>query len=229
MRCGTGFDFGVIRLGMSVPAKPKIYHIVHWDCLTHIVTDGSILHDSVITGLEPRCTKIGMGNIKGRRLGLPVSCHPGTYVGGFTPFYFCPRSIMLYVIHCANHPELAYRGGQQPIVHLEADLHSVVQWAATYNQRWAFSLSNAGAVYTQFRTGLDRLDEINWAAVAAQDFRPADIKEGKQAEFLIEQAFPWHLVERMGVFSQAQVQPVSNAMQGAAHRPGIEIKRDWYY
>ena len=30
---------------------------------------------------------------------------------------------MLYVIHCANHPELAYRGGQQPIIHLEADLH----------------------------------------------------------------------------------------------------------
>jgi hypothetical protein len=25
---------------------------------------------------------------------------------------------MLYVIHCANHPELDYRGGQEPIVHL---------------------------------------------------------------------------------------------------------------
>ena len=72
---------------------------------------------------------IGMGSIKQRRLSLPVTCHPGDYVGDYVPFYFGPRSIMLYVIRCANHPELAYRGGQEPIVHLEADLPAVVQWA----------------------------------------------------------------------------------------------------
>ena len=110
---------------------------------------------------------------------------------------------MLYVIHCANHPELTYRGGQQPIVHLEADLHRVVQWAEANGRRWAFSLSNAGAFYTQFRARLDQLGEINWDAVAATDFRPADVKEAKQAEFLVEHSFPWHLVERIGVHSQA--------------------------
>jgi hypothetical protein len=41
--------------------------------------------------------------------------------------------------------------------------------------------------------------------------------------------FPWHLVERIGVHSQAIVPRVASAMQGAAHRPVIEIKRDWYY
>jgi len=145
------------------------------------------------------------------------------------PFYFCSRSIMLYVIHSANHPELAYRGGQQPIVHLESDLHEVVQWAAANGRRWAFSLSNAGAFYTQFRAELAQLGEINWDAVAATDFRPADVKEAKQAEFLIQDAFPWHLVQRIGVHSQAIVPRVASAMQGAAHRPVIEIKRDWYY
>lgn len=214
---------------MPVPAQPKIYHIVHWDCLSHIVADGCLWPDSVMACQEPRCTKIGMGSIKGRRLSLPVSCHQGTNVGEYVPFYFCSRSIMLFVIHCANHPELAYRGGQQPIVHLEADLHAVTQWAAANGRRWAVSLSNAGAVYAQFRTGIDKLGEINWAAVAAQDFRPADIKEGKQAEFLVERAFPWHLVERIGVFSQGIVARVSDAMQGAAHRPRIEIRREWYY
>lgn len=136
---------------------------------------------------------------------------------------------MLYVIYCANHAELAYKGGQQPIVHLEADLNKVVAWAAANGQRWAISLSNAGAVYTQFRTGLDKLNEINWGAVAATDFRPADVKEGKQAEFLMQQSFPWHLVERIGVHSQPIVARVAAAMQGAAHRPVLEIKRDWYY
>lgn len=213
---------------MPVPANPKIYHIVHVDNLASIVADGGLWSDAVMVERQGG-TVIGMGGIKQRRLQLPVTCHSGLTVGQFVPFYFCSRSIMLYVIHCANHPELTYRGGQQPIVHLEADLHAVAQWAAANGRRWAFSLSNAGAYYTQFRTGLDKLGEINWNAVAAQDFRPADIKEGKQAEFLIERAFPWHLVERIGVYSQAFVGRVSDAMQGAAHRPGIEIRREWYY
>ncbi|MDQ0468436.1 type II toxin-antitoxin system toxin DNA ADP-ribosyl transferase DarT [Labrys wisconsinensis] len=213
---------------MPVHASPKIYHIVHVDNLASIVADGCLWSDAVMVQRQGG-TVIGMGGIKRRRLGLPVSCHNGLKVGDCVPFYFCSRSIMLYVIHCANHSELAYRGGQQPIVHLEADLHQVVQWAQANGQRWAFSLSNAGAVYTQFRARLDQLDEINWDSVAATDFRSADIKEAKQAEFLVQRSFPWDLVERIGIHSQGVASRVANAMQGAAHRPRIEIKRDWYY
>jgi len=213
---------------MPVPTQPKIYHIVHVDNLSSIVSDGHLWSDSVMVQRQGG-TVIGMGSIKQRRLGLPISCHNGTKVGEFVPFYFCSRSIMLYVIHCANHPELTYRGGQQPIIHLEADLHQVVQWAEANGRRWAFSLSNAGAVYAQFRVGLDKLNDINWDAVAATDFRPPDIKEAKQAEFLVQKSFPWRLVERIGVHSQGIVTKVSAAMHGAAHRPRIEIRREWYY
>lgn len=213
---------------MPVPANPKIYHIVHVDNLASIVADGCLWSDSVMAQRQGG-TVIGMGSIKQRRLGLPVSCHQGTNVGEYVPFYFCSRSIMLFVIHCANHPELAYRGGQQPIVHLEADLHQVVQWAEANGRCWAFTLSNAGAVYTQFRAELDRLDDIKWDAVAATDFRPADVKEAKQAEFLVQESFPWQLVERIGIHSQGIATRVSAAMQGSAHRPKVEVKRDWYY
>lgn len=213
---------------MSVPAQPKIYHIVHVDKLSSIVADGFLLSDAEMS-LRPIGTMISMNSIKKRRLELPVSCHRGTKVGEYVPFCFCSRSIMLYVINCGDHPELDYRGGQQPIVHLEADLHKVVQWAELNGRQWAFSLSNAGAFYTQFRVGLDRLSEINWDAVAATDFRPPDVKEAKQAEFLIQHSFPWHLVERVGVHSQEIVSKVSDAMQRGQYRPRIEIKRDWYY
>ena len=213
---------------MPIPDQPKIYHIVHVDNLASICGDGCLWSDSVMVQRQGG-TVIGMGSIKQRRLTLPVSCHPQTFVGEYVPFYFCPRSIMLFVIHCANHPELAYRGGQQPIIHLQADLSQVVQWAEANGRRWAFSLSNAGAVYTQFRSELAQLDEINWDAVAARDFRPADVKEAKQAEFLVQQSFPWHLVERIGVHSQGIAQRVYAAMNGAGHRPSVEIQREWYY
>lgn len=213
---------------MPVPTQPKIYHIVHVDNLASIVMDGCLWSDAVMAQRQGG-TVIGMSSIKQRRLGLPVSCHAGLKVGDCVPFYFCSRSIMLFVIHCANHPELAYRGGQQPIVHLEADLHQVIQWAQTSGRRWAFSLSNAGAYYTQFRGQLDQLGDINWEGVTATDFRPPDVKEAKQAEFLVEQSFPWHLVERIGVCSQGIAPRIASAMHGNAHRPRVEVQRAWYY
>ncbi len=213
---------------MPFPAKPKIYHIVHVDRLASILADGNLFSDTQMVQRNAG-TMIGMGEIKQRRLVLPITCHSELTVGNCVPLYLCSRSYMLYVIYMANHPALTYRGGQQPIVHLEADLLATIQWAEENNRRWAFSLSNAGAYYTEFRNDVAQLGEINWAGVANTDFRSAEVKEAKQSEFLIEERFPWHLVERIGVYSQAQVELVSNAIPTGSHRPGIEIKRNWYY
>jgi uncharacterized membrane protein YidH (DUF202 family) len=212
------------------PAQPKIYHIVHVDRLPSIIGDGRLLCDSqIIKTRAGHGTTIGMSSIKSRRLGLPVHCHSGLNVGDFVPFYFCPRSIMLYVINCANHPELAYKGGQGPIVHLVADLRTVVAWARTNKVKWAFSLSNAGAAYTQFRNELKQLGEVNWDAVAASDFRPAEVKEGKQAEFLVQGGFPWELVEEVGAINQAMATQAAQAIQRHTHRPVVQVRRGWYY
>jgi hypothetical protein len=210
------------------PAHPKIYHIAHIENLASIVADGCLWSDAE---MQKRCsaTVIGMNAIKLRRLSLSVTCHRPSCVGDYVPFYFCSRSIMLYVIHCRNHPELSYRGGQEPIVHLESDLHTTINWAESRGMRWAFSLSNAGAAYAQFRARINQLNEINWDAVSALDFRAADIKEGKQAEFLIETLFPWSLVSRIGVHSLRFEQEVADITMHSVHRPVIEIRPDWYY
>lgn len=102
-------------------------------------------------------------------------------------------------------------------------------WADASGRRWAFGLSNAGAYYTQFRSRVDQLDEVNWPAVAATDFRAAEVKEGKQAEFLVHHQFPWHLVRRIGVSTPGVAQQVANGISGIAHRPVVEIRRDWYF
>ena len=172
---------------------------------------------------------IGMDNIKIRRLSLPVSGYPNTKVGDCVPFYFCPRSIMLYLIYRANNPGLTYQGGQVPIIHLEADLHSVVRWAKEKQRRWAFSLCNAAVKIAQFYSNLDHLAEIDWNAVAATVWLDPDIKDAKQAEFLVQQSFPWCLVERIGVYSQDIAYEVDDAMKDARHRPIVEIIKSWYY
>jgi len=212
---------------MPVPPEPKIYHICHVDRLPSIVADGCLWCDAEIAQRCPAGTSIGMSAIKDRRLRLSLTSHPGLHVGDCVPFYFCPRSVMLYLIAQGNHPELTYRGGQEPIIHLEADLHATVVWANQNGRRWAFTLSNAGAYYFEDRADLAQLSEIDWNAVHARDWQQC--KEGKQAEFLVERSFPWHLVERIGVRSQTAYSQTINALPAGRHRPRVEIKPDWYY
>ncbi len=125
---------------MTVPTRPKLYHITHVDNLPAILAEGGLCSDAMMAARGGPAAAIGMGQIKERRLVLPVRCHLGDRVGDYVPFYFCPRSIMLYLICMANHPGLTYRGGQGPIMHLEADLRETVGWAEGEGCRWAFSL-----------------------------------------------------------------------------------------
>lgn len=213
---------------MGIPARPKIYHIAHVDRLASIVADGCLWCDAEIVRRAPPGTTIGMTGIKQRRLvELMLSSHPALHVGDCVPFYFCPRSVMLYLIYQTNHPELTYRGGQGPIIHFEADLQAVVSWANQNGRRWAFTLSNAGSYYFEDRCDLARLGEVDWDAVQARDWRQC--KEGKQAEFLMEHSFPWELVERIGVHSRTIHQQAAQAMPASGHRPPVEICADWYY
>lgn len=199
------------------------------DNVPNIVRDGILWSDAQLNARGSPRASIGMGSIKERRLRLPVKCHPGDLVGDYVPFYFCPRSIMLYVIHCANHEELTYRGGQEPILHLELNLHETLRWAESEGRRWAISLSNAGAVYTEFRNRVENLAEIDWDAVAATDFRPAKVKEGKQAEFLVHEHVPWALVRRIGACTSAVQRQAQRALSGATHQPPVEVLRSWYF
>ena len=66
-----------------------------------------------------------------------------------------------------------------------------------------------------------------WQAVDARDWQ--NCKEGKQAEFLLEKRFPWHLVESIGVCNRAVYQQVSHTLEKSEHRPELNIKTDWYY
>ena len=214
----------------AVPPTPKVFHISHIANLSAILRAGGIWSDAQRIAQGVKCTLVGMNSIKRRRLEqLEFECHPGTKVGEYVPFYFCPRSIMLYILHMANHPELTYRGGQGPILHFQADLMDVIRWADAQGSRWAFTDRNAGATYASFYSSIDQLDRVQWDAINATDWRSFEIKEGKQAEFLLHRFFPWQLVECIGVLDAATLHQVDRTLAEAQHRPPVQIRGDWYY
>ena len=55
------------------------------------------------------------------------------------------------------------------------------------------------------------------------------VKEGKQAEFLVQRFVPWSLVERIGVRSEQVQAQVLAALAGAAHQPPVDVLPQWYF
>ncbi len=140
---------------------------------------------------------------------------------------------MLYVLHKGNQEGVTYWGGQTPIVHLVSDMHITTEWAEKNGLRWAFTLSNAGSCYVEDRSDYAALGEIDWNAVAAKKWSGAhvdpQVKEGKQAEFLVEKRFPWYLVQKIGVCTQAIGGEVMQLLSGQGHRPSVVVVPEWYY
>jgi hypothetical protein len=133
---------------------------------------------------------------------------------------------MLYMINMRN-DGLEWKGGQAAIVHLQADLYDTVAWAEAQQKRWAFTLSNAASGYFEDRCDLARLTELNWDAIGARVW--VDCRSEKQAEFLIEDFFPWSLVEQIGVHSEAVGRTVLGTYGECAHRPEVRVQSGWYY
>ena len=49
------------------------------------------------------------------------------------------------------------------------------------------------------------------------------------AEFLVEQSFPWQLVQRIGVIDRLRKAEVEQLLSGAVRPPPVTNIRGWYY
>lgn len=200
---------------------------MHIDRLPSIIQNKGLFSDAIIRNGNYPGSTIGMSSIKDRRLTeCELNSHPGLYVGECVPFYFCPRPVMLYLMHVRN-LELSYKGGQESIIHLVSDLRETIAYAEYNKLRWAFTSSNAGSKYFEDFANLNQLSELNWDAINATYWK--DCREAKQAEFLVENSFHWDLIESIGVYNQSMYDDVLNMLAPLQQYPKIEIKRNWYY
>lgn len=213
----------------NVPANPKIYHITHIDNLQRIIEEGGLWSDREMINQKKFVNPIGLADVKSRRLNkYEVGCHPGTKVGDYVPFYFCARSVMLSVFWYNNLPELKYRGGQEPIVHLQADMKRCVAWAKQDGRRFAFSDMNAGMETAEFFNRRTDLQKLDWEVIGSTNFS-GDRRHRKAAEFLMHRFFPWDLVENIGVIDQNRARVVRSVIRTAGHQPPVRVERSWYF
>jgi len=202
------------------PEKVLIYHITDVANLQGILTDKGLWSDAVMVKRNPEI--IGYDHIKKRRLKeIPVPCCQWRYVGEFVPFYFCPRSPMLFTINIGKTGRPP--GCQHTIVHLVSTMAAGI---AT-GKAWAVSSGNAGAFHTTYSSNLEALDELDWPAIRAVQWQGK--QHQKSAEFLVADSFPWTAIQEIGCQNSATAGKVRAVIADAGHRPPVAIKTNWYY
>lgn len=205
----------------GVPANPAIFHITHVENLAGIVREGGLWSDAERIARGLATTNVGYTHIKARRLKRNVPVAAKGKLGDYVPFYFCTRSIMLYVIH-QGHED--YSEGQDAVVHLVSN----VQRAVASNRPWAFTDRHAELLYTEYFDDLSELARIDWGVMPLQYWAGSDeTKERRQAEFLVHRFFPWAYIECIGVRTDSLAAKVREAL--GAKGPPVEVRPGWYY
>jgi hypothetical protein len=79
--------------------------------------------------------------------------------------------------------------------------------------------------------GRDKLDQLHWDSINKDRWNhPPEVKEQKQAEFLLYNDFPWGLVQEIGVYDTGAQQAVQRLIQSANHKPTVSVRnKEWYY
>jgi len=166
-------------------------------------------------------------HIKERRAQKQVPCAAGGMLADYVPFYFAPRSPMLYVINKGGVE--GYTGGQRPIVHLVSSAEAVLAAGLSF----AFSDGHAEMDISRFFTDLRDLTEIDWNIMQATIWRDTlqdgDRKRRRQAEFLAHQFFPLALVDKIGAYNLKVAQQVMALFAAGPHKPTIITEPTWYY
>lgn len=153
---------------------------------------------------------------------------PGGCVGDYVPFYFAPRSPMLYAIH-KGFVE-GYNSGQSEVVHLVSSAEMVDEAGL----HWVFSDGHAEmAPLTAFYNSLEHLDKIDWDVMKSIYWNDTDAdpdrKRRRQAEFLVHNFFPWELITSIGVNDRTTAIHVNKALEKASHKPAVSAETSWYY
>ena len=209
------------------PAPILLYHITHLDNLPGILQTGCLHCQQQLgkAGLHP--VSVAYPGIQDRRAITSILCGPGGSLHDYVPFYFAPRSPMLYAIH-KNRVE-GYDGGQTPLVHL---VSSVAQMETT-GHPFVFSDGHATMSFTRFFTELKNLDQIDWPLMAATYWHDTpqdpDRKRRRQAEFLVYNKVSLPAIIGIGVINDHIQQRVEGLLATHQIELPVRVRRNWYY
>lgn len=216
-----------VETAPQIPQPTLLYHITHVRNLTSVLARGGLLACGDLRRLDVGYTDIAHQHIQDRRAAKKVLRGPGGVLHDYIPFYFAPRSPMLFTISKGNVE--GYAEGQKPVIYLL----TTAQHIQSLPLPFVFTDGHGAMQVTRYFNDLDELACVDWRVMRASSWHDMDEdldrKRRRQAEFLVHHVVPWTAILGIAVMSapiQAQVQTLISA---AAYRPPVRVRRDWYY
>ena len=204
-----------------------IFHITHIRNLPGILQNGGLWCDRVVSQRNLAHISIAHQHIKDRRAQKQVPLPPNGMVADYVPFYFAPRSPMLYSI--AHGFVEGYQGGQTCILHLVASAESVLQSGLAF----VFTDGHAEMDISHFYRDLHNLNKIDWNIMQSRYWNDTnedgDRKRRRQAEFLVHEFVPLSLVERIGTINQTTARQTATLLADFQPKPTVQVHPAWYY
>jgi hypothetical protein len=188
---------------------------------------GALLSDTHVSSEGRLRVEVGDRNVKVRRRSMVVPVGPGRAPADYVPFYFAPRSPMLYVIDRGRVSE--YQDGQSPLVYLVTDIETIVRMKLPH----VFSDGNCASAFTEYFDRLDRLDMVDWPLMGERIWKntptDGDRMRRRAAEFLVHKEVPWSAFIGAATIDEDMARQVRAALVRAGSHLPVRVRRDWYY
>ncbi|HEY2647348.1 MAG TPA: DUF4433 domain-containing protein [Candidatus Acidoferrales bacterium] len=223
---------------MTIPSPLRIFHITAISNLPSIAKAKKLSAKAELQKKGIAYGNIAYQGAQGKRAVKMVAKPPGGVVHDYVPFYFAPRSPMLFTINKGNVPDCPHR--QPDIVHMETTVEAIADSGLHY----VFYDYNATLDIATCYSSIKDLGKINWALFhenprmdgycqffnsRLDDPKYALRRETRQAEFLIHKSVPLSLMNVVGAYDEDKAAEVRQIFEDADVDLQVEAKPNWYF
>lgn len=205
----------------------RVVHFTHLDHLPGIVAHG-LLSDTAAQVRGLLTTEVGNREIKERRQRRGVPVPPGGVVADYVPFYFAPRSPMMFAIDRGNVPE--YAGGIDPLVYLVTTIECLQEAGCVV----VTTDRNAVLGLAAFSQGVEGLDaSVDWHLMEAtwwnNTVQEPDRMERRMAECLVHEVVPWEAFTEVHARTNSRKSEIEGLLGLEVTPESVRVTPDWYF
>lgn len=196
---------------------PLLYHITHLDNLPAIARHGGLWAKAHLPEGSLQAD-LAHQNIQDRRHAFVVPGSERRTLHDFVPFYFCPKSPMLF----------RRREHQESIVYLV----SRPSQCQDSGLDWIFTDSHAVTMLARYSRDPGDLSRLDWEAIQSDSWGGAEnqeIRRRKQAEWLVYRFVPLGAIRGLAAMTPESKSNAESILKQAGISLACKTVRSWYF
>lgn len=206
--------------------KRFCYRIYHIQNLPHLLEVGLCTKHHPLA--NPGFVAIGNREIIDVRDTTPVKIDGYGQIGEYVPFYFTPRSVMLYNIVTGYRAPVVPRVPRNQIIVVRSTIDQLIE-----ADRYFFTDGQANDASTDHYTELKDLDQVDWTIIHDSNFSKSDGDFDRprryQAEFLVHNHVPITAVESIVVYNEDAQKDVIRLAEEQEVDIKVRITKEYFF